>query len=336
MSAVAAAAAPARLRIDYLDAAPDAVLAADDTLAVIGFGGAAGHDDPRFLRVPLPPDGAAPLECWHGHGPVTRGRADGIAWAEDGALQFGHLVLDGGASSHDGDLAARAADAYARMRAFTRARGYPHLLRAWNYLDGITRGDGDGERYRVFCVGRARGLGDLPPSAFPAGTAIGFPEADGTRQRLLVYWLAARRPGVPLENPRQLSAWRYPRQYGPQPPSFARAMLPASDALPLLISGTAAVVGHESRHADSVGAQLEETLANLDSLLAAAHARRPGLPPRMGAGTRLKVYVREADELATVRHWLSARLDPGVRFLVLHAAVCRRELRVEIDGSHSA
>ena len=32
--------------------------------------------------------------------------------------------------------------------------------------------------------------------------------------------------GTPVENPRQVSAYRYPRQYGPQPPSFARAMLP--------------------------------------------------------------------------------------------------------------
>lgn len=336
MSAVAPAAVLPRLRIDYVDAAADALLAAGDTLAVIGFGRAAGPDDPRFLRVPLPPDGAAPLECWRGHGAVRYGRDDGIAWAEDGALQFGHIALDGAPSPHDGDLAARAASAYARLRAFTRARGYPHLLRAWNYLDGITRGDGDGERYRVFCVGRARGLGDLPPQAFPAGTAIGYPEGDGTPQRLLVYWLAARMPGIPLENPRQLSAWRYPRQYGPQPPSFARAMLPPDDAMPLLISGTAAVVGHESRHADSIGAQLEETLTNLDSLLAAAHAQRPRLPPRMGAGTRLKVYVRERDELDTVRQWLHARLDPGVRLLVLHAAVCRRELRVEIDGCHAA
>lgn len=341
MSAVAPLASRPQLRIDYVDAAPDTLLAADDTLAVIGFGPAApAHDDPRVLRVALQPDAPAPFERWRGQGPVMRGRDGGIAWAEDGALQFGSIHLQPG---DDGDLAATAASAYARLRAFTHARGYPHLLRAWNYLDGITHGDGDGERYRVFCVGRARGLGELPPQALPAGTAIGYPlegRADGGADgrepsRLLVYWLAARTPGTPLENPRQVSAWRYPRRYGPQPPSFVRAMLPASDAMPLLISGTAAVVGHESRHAGSITAQLEETVANLDSLVAAAHAQRPGLPPRMGAGTTLKAYVREREELATVRQWLLARLDPAVRFVVLHGAICRRELRVEIDGSHS-
>jgi chorismate lyase/3-hydroxybenzoate synthase len=111
-------------------------------------------------------------------------------------------------------------------------------------------------------------------------------------------------------------------------------MLPTSAAMPLLISGTAAVVGHESRHAGDVGAQLDETLTNLDSLLATAHALRPNLSRRMGAGTRLKVYVRERDEIEAVEQLLRQRLDPAVRYIVLHSAICRRELRVEIDGTH--
>ncbi len=244
MSAVESLVMPASLQVDYVEAAPAELLAGDDTLAVIGFGSdAPSHDDPRYLRVALQPHGPAPLELWRGHGPVSRGRDGDIAWAEDGALQFGAIELDEG----EGDIEATAASIYAQLIAFTRSRGYPHVLRIWNYLDGITHGDGDAERYRVFCVGRARGLGEFDPHALPAATAIG--RSDDAR-RLQVYWLAARTPGTPLENPRQISAYRYPRQYGPQPPSFARAMLPASHAMPLLISGTAAVVGHESRHVD--------------------------------------------------------------------------------------
>ena len=330
MSAVESLVLPARLHVDYSDAPLDALLAAKDTLAVIGFGGDAPHsDDPRYLRVALQPHGAAVFEHWRAHGPVARGREDGVAWAEDGALQFGAIEVE----EHADGIEAAATAAYARLRAFTAARGYPHLLRVWNYLDGITHGDGDAERYRIFCVGRARGLGDFDAQALPAATAIGH--ATGA-QRLQVYWLAARTPGTPLENPRQISAYRYPRQYGPQPPSFARAMLPPGTAMPLLISGTAAIVGHESRHAGDVAAQLDETIANLDSLIAAAHARRPDLPLRMGAGTVLKAYVRDRDELEVVAAGLRERLDPGVRFTVLHAAICRRELRVEIDGTHGA
>lgn len=330
MSAAESLVLPARLRVDYVDADVHGTLGADDVLAVIAFGtDAPEHADPRYLRVALQPQTPAPLEVWRGHGPVLRGRDGDIAWAEDGALQFGAIELEEG----DGDIEATAAAIYAQLSAFNRARGYPHLLRMWNYLDGITHGDGDAERYRVFCVGRARGLGEFDPHALPAATAIG--RSDQVR-RLQVYWLAARSPGTPLENPRQISAYRYPRQYGPQPPSFARAMLPPGSAMPLLISGTAAVVGHESRHADSVADQLDETLTNLGALLATAHAQRPDLPPRMGKGTRLKVYVRERGEMAEVERHLREQLDSGVRFVVLHAAICRRELRVEIDGVHSA
>lgn len=335
MSALPNRAATASLRVDYSDAALDTLLAAADTLVVIGFGSRAPHHaDPRYLRVALEPLDTAPFEHWRGSAPVIRGREGiggegSIAWAEDGLLQFGALELDEG----EHDIEATTETIYTRMLAFARLRGYPYLLRTWNYLDGITAGDGDAERYRRFCVGRARGIGDVDAATLPAATAIG--RVDGARC-LQVFWLAARAPGTPIENPRQLSAYRYPRQYGPQPPSFARAMLPANPAMPLLLSGTAAVVGHESRHADCVAAQLDETLRNFDSLLDAAHLRRPGLPARFGPQTRLKVYVRDREDLSLVETLLHGKLDPSVPRLVLHAAVCRRELRIEIDGSHAA
>src|SRR5690606_22644408 len=99
-------------------------------------------------------------------------------------------------------------------------------------------------------------------------------------------------------NPRQLDPWRYPREYGPQSPSFARAMLPPANAdLPLLLSGTASIVGHVSLHEGQPLAQLDELLANLDSLVASAREQRPALPEHFNAGSRLKTYVRDRDDL---------------------------------------
>ena len=330
MSAVRPLAQAPRLHVDYVpdagDASLAAVLARADTLAVFGFGpDAPSSDDPRFLRVPLQPHGAAPLEVWRVEGPVRTGMHDGIRFAEDECLHFGWIEIDEGAPG----LQATSEAIYARMSAFVAGRGFPHLLRSWNYLDAITGGDGDDERYRRFCVGRAFGLGEMHTGTLPAATAIG--RRDGVRT-LQVYWLAARTPGTPVENPRQVSAYRYPRQHGPQPPSFARAMVPPSDAMPLLLSGTASIVGHESRHHDCVESQLAETFANFESLVAAARAVRPSLPARFGAASRLKVYVRDADALPRVAALLDVHLDPAVPRILLHAAVCRRELRVEIDG----
>ncbi|MGN6513636.1 MAG: pteridine-dependent deoxygenase [Lysobacteraceae bacterium] len=318
-----------QLRVDYVHASDAQALLGGDVLAVLGFGDAApaALADPRYLRVPLQPHGGAPYEVWHTGRPVRSGRDGDIAWASDGALAFGVIEVP----EHDGIIAA-AAHAYRRLTAFVRDGDTPHLLRIWNYLDAITQGDGDAERYRQFCVGRAQGLGDFDPTRLPAATAIG--RCDAARV-LQIYWLSANAPGTPIENPRQVSAYRYPRQYGPQPPSFARAMLPpTATRRPLLLSGTAAVVGHASAHADALLAQIDETFLNFDALLGAARARQPALPAQFGPGTRLKVYVRDRDDLDTVADALHARLGSRVPYVVLHAAICRRELCIEIDGVH--
>ncbi|UNK58966.1 pteridine-dependent deoxygenase [Pseudoxanthomonas daejeonensis] len=308
-------------------------LADPHVLAVFGFGAHAPVlDDPRWLRVPLQPLGAqaAPIEVWRSAAPVRSGRDGDVAWSTDGNLLFGALEID----ELDDGLEAAARRAYARLGAFLAGGDMPHLLRIWNYMDAITLGEEDAERYRRFCVGRVAGMEAFDAARLPAATAIG--RHDGVR-RLQVYWLAAREPGRPVENPRQVSAYRYPRQYGPQAPSFARAMLPPAGAsMPLLLSGTAAIVGHASQHSGSVQAQVDETLANLASLVDTARRQSPELPAVLGAGSPLKVYVRDPSDAEAVAARLDASLDPSVPRLLLHAQVCRRELLVEIDGVHGA
>lgn len=332
--AAPAMAARPRLHVDYVEATdPAALLGREDVLAVFGFGGdAPASDDPRYLRVPLPLHGRQCFEVWSASAPVSSGREGEVAWASDGALLFGAIEVDEPRLGQDTDIREAARQAYARLSAFTAGSDYPHLLRTWNYFDAITDGEGDDERYRHFCVGRVEGLGAVDASTMPAATAIG--SVDGVR-RLQVYWLASRTPGKPLGNPRQLDPWNYPREYGPQSPSFARAMLPPAAAdMPLMLSGTAAIVGHASLHQGAPLAQLDELLANLDSLLARARLQRPSLPARFGAGTRLKAYVRDAADLPVVASALEARLGADVPRLILQGEVCRRELVVEVDGVH--
>lgn len=333
------ASARAALAVDYVpwDAA-QALLGDDGVLAVFGFGDSAPRqlEDPRYLHIALQPHaGDARCEVWRGAGPVRSGRDGDIAWSTDGALAFGVIEVDERAHACDADptgITGAAAYAYARLLDFVGASATPHLLRIWNYLDAINRGDGDSERYRQFCIGRARGLGDIDARCLPAATAIG--RCDEARM-LQVYWLSAGARGAPVENPRQLSAWRYPRDYGPQPPSFARAMLPPTDSqMPLLLSGTASVVGHATLHVGALLAQVQETFDNFDALLGAARERQPALPAAFGPGTRLKVYVRDLDDMPAVAEALQARFGGKVPHVLLHAAICRRDLAVEIDGVH--
>ncbi|WP_228886163.1 pteridine-dependent deoxygenase [Stenotrophomonas rhizophila] len=320
---------PALFSACYAPAAQrDAALADPRTLAVFGFGARrAGSEDPRWLQIPLAVHGPDQIEIWRGAGPVQHGSSEGVCWSHTDSVLFGAIEI----SEVDGDIATAAAVAYERMSGFLTRCGFPHLLRTWNYLDAVTEGEGDQERYRRFCVGRVQGLRALDEAALPAATCIG--RFDGDR-RLQVYWLAAREPGLPLENPRQVSAFRYPRQYGPQSPSFARALLPPpATGLPLLQSGTAAIVGHASQHAGSLQEQLGETLTNLQSLVDTARRQRPSLAPTLGATSLLKVYVRRAEDMPAIAAQMRA-LPGAPAFVVLHAEVCRAELLVEIEGLH--
>ena len=308
-------------RVSYRMAEVTATLAEPGTLALFGFGAdAPASTDPRYLQVALQAfDAPAPVELWQVDATVSCGSDGALRWSAGGGWLFASIELD--EREHGGPITT-ARLAYEQLHRFVATREARHVLRVWNYLGAINHGDGDAERYKHFCDGRATGMGDFFAEGFPAATAIGH---HGDPHRLQVYLLACDRPGTRVENPRQVSAWRYPRQYGRTPPSFARAMaLPAQDVL--AISGTAAVVGHASAHQDDLDAQLEETLTNLEALLASA-----GMTAGFDARSPLKAYVRHDADAPRVRAFLQTRL-PGVPALLLHGDICRSELLVEIDG----
>ncbi|HHW4678319.1 MAG TPA: chorismate transformation enzyme, FkbO/Hyg5 family [Xylella sp.] len=318
----------AALHIDYAPPSALNMLLADRcVLAVFGFGANAPHnEDPRYVHVHLEPYGEAPLEVWCSNTPVDAGRHDGIRWASNGQLQFGLIELEEEAQPID----VCAERLYTQLRNFVAASSTPHFLKIWNYMDGITVGIGDDERYRTFNIGRARALNGIEALQLPAATAIGH----CSKHRILqVYWLTSAIPGTPLENPRQVSAYCYPRRYGPQSPSFARAMLPPlNSTMPLLLSGTAAIVGHQSMHPGDPLAQLDEIFTNFDVLLTEAHVQRREVPAHFNMRTRLKVYVREHIDLPRIAAALQARLGTTIPYVLLHGTICRNDLLVEIEG----
>ncbi|MFZ2492241.1 MAG: Rid family hydrolase, partial [Thermoanaerobaculia bacterium] len=153
----------------------------------------------------------------------------------------------------------------------------------------------------------------------PAASAVGM---DGGG--LATYFLAAREPGTQVENPRQVAAYCYPRQYGPKSPSFSRATIYGGT---VLVSGTASVVGHETVHAGDVRAQLDETLRNIDVVLSRA-IERGGLANIVA----LKTYVRHAQDHALIAEGLTAATPSGAQRIFLRSDICRSDLLLEIEA----
>jgi chorismate lyase/3-hydroxybenzoate synthase len=262
----------------------------------------------EFWRVPQPPAREA-----HAHFCLQHG---------DGLL-FGELRID-----EDGDLAQATEHAYGLMQAHSHRLGFPHLLRVWHYFGAINAGEDDAERYRQFCVGRARVISARPDEGYAAATAIGVPAPP---DQLVVQWIAAKQPGIAIENPRQVPAFDYPRDYGPVSPGFSRAMLLPGPVPLLLVSGTASIVGHASQH-DDTRTQLDEIFINIESLLHAAEVAA-GARADLANDGLLRVYLRDPSEASAVRGLLLERLGSNACFMLLHGDVCRENLRVEVEAA---
>jgi chorismate lyase / 3-hydroxybenzoate synthase len=228
----------------------------------------------------------------------------------------------------DTGIEAAAGHAYAGLFDALHTTGFPQLLRVWNYLPRINEEGEAMERYKRFNAGRQQAFLDAGERAFegsPAACAIGC--ADGP---LRVRFLAGRGRVRHVENPRQVSAYHYPQRYGPRAPTFSRAALAEAGEGRLGLF----IVGHESVHRGDVRAQVRETVANLQAVLANARSKSNG--PWSLRDLHGVVYVRHADdhaavvdELARVAPELGRDADPLV---FLYADICRRELDVEIEG----
>jgi hypothetical protein len=210
--------------------------------------------------------------------------------------------------------------------------GFQHPVRMWSFVPGIHDRLAAGmDRYRLFNLGRydafARCLGD--PASFanllPAATAVGH-----FRDDLVVCTLGLRRPGVAIENPRQVPASAYSRAHGPRPPCFARAMVAQLPMGPrLLVSGTASIRGEDSVHFGSLPDQLDETFENLDRLVRSVD----GVDRFTLRGVEsARVYFPRATDRALLTAGVSKRLPESAITEFVPALICREELLVEIEA----
>lgn len=272
--------------------------------------------------LPTPSLGCGPVvELWSAATTVFR-----LADSDLVASTAGDLLLGAALADPAEELSDATQRIYSRIFEVVRSAATPHLVRLWNYFPRINVVESI-ERYQRFCVARFdafQAAGYAMSTDLPAASSVGSDSG-----ALTVVFLASSQKPQFLENPRQISAFSYPERYGPRSPSFSRGAI-LSDGRTLLISGTASIVGHETVHQGDLQAQVEETLHNIDAVIAEAFGEGTSLQSR-GFETLLKVYVRRASDQPRIAERLEQIL-PTDSISYLHADICRADLLVEIEA----
>lgn len=303
--------------------------------------GGGGVDFPLVcIHTPVLGNERRMLEVWRADGRARPGSHGRVSYACGGDLLFGSIAVHEAQEAQEANpsgsrphtpLEIATALAYREMYAALAAAGSPQPVRVWNYIADINHESHGLERYRQFNTARheaslacGRAVTGNVPAASALGAAPGSP--------LTLYFLASHRAPAFIENPRQMSAYRYPQQYGPRSPAFSRAtVLGEGREATLFVSGTASIVGHRTLHAGDPAAQTRETLVNIEALLAEA-ARSSRIEGLRLETLAYKVYVRDPDDLPLIRAELQSALGRGAAVLYLQADVCRQDLAVEIEA----
>jgi len=284
-------------------------------------------DNPLDFEVALPSIGKEQIEIWRSDKPMTSGSFEQVNYKHSDTFIFGNLLLDESAYQN---LAIAIKSAYQRIHDALESTGFPSLLRMWNIFPDINIKDQKLERYRSFCIGRHQALSSwhFLEEQLPAASAIG--SRDG---KLLIYFLAARQSGIQIENPRQISAFHYPTHYGPKSPSFSRATLKNwGKNQHLYISGTASIVGHETRHASDYAAQLEETLTNINTIIDQANNMYALPCVDFSELDAIRVYIRDPQHADHILDTLQTRSKNKCKIQALQGDICRSDLLLEIEG----
>lgn len=269
-------------------------------------------------------------EYWYSATACRRGRYQDIHFSANEDVLYGVISLEEEASYGSATALQLAAEkAYRQLFSLLEAEGFPHLWRMWNYVPRINVVEHGLERYRQFNIGRHEAFADFtrPVDSSPAACALGVTEGP-----LSIAFLAAREAPLCIENPRQISAFDYPQQYGPRSPTFTRAAIASSGRHDILfISGTASIVGHGTVHIGDVVAQTRESVANIAVLVEEARQLAPAAGYTL-AELDYRVYIRHAADYPAVRNTLEQLIGQEIRAVYVQADVCRSDLLVEVEA----
>lgn len=300
------------------------------TLAIIDFAEKSQSSGEKQLTVGTPDlSESGLLEVWRTDVEPETGQLGDIHFRHTPSLIFGQILIVNNSRS----IEAITQDIYQQINHLQHDLGYSKMIRIWNYLPRIIQHDDGMERYQSFCVGRHQAIDTSRgfESHLPAATAVGTHD-----DNVLVYFVAAREDGIQIENPKQVSAFDYPARYAPKSPAFSRAIVKQwGQSKHLYISGTASILGHETRHKNKLLEQLDESLNNINVLVAEANTKADLDIHDASQLTAIKIYLLDADNADAVLSHVRKRLGNTIEILILSADICREDLMLEIEGVYS-
>lgn len=219
---------------------------------------------------------------------------------------------------------------------FSRFPSYT-LTRVWNYVPSIlqyTDPSGECNVYHLFNAGRYLAFSQqykgFPENVLiPAASAVGC-EGDHLR----IEFLAVKGEVMFLENKDQVPSKKYSEKYGTLPPLFSRGVIYRNvQQTVLLSSGTASVVGEDSKY-DDLYDQVNQTILNLRVLASQFNLKGYGIDYGFALEdvALMRVYYKNGEDLPFLKSYLKKVLAPQCLLSFRKADICRDELLVEMEA----
>lgn len=261
------------------------------------------------------------------------------------------LLMLGGVMAHDINLSigAQSKMIFDTIEAILDIEQIPirHIVRQWNYIEQITRMEGDIQHYQAF--NDARSLFYLKEqweqSGYPAATGI------GTKLGGVMVDLIAMIPSndtsiqiVAVDNPLQVPAHDYSQEVllGDKnkelicrsTPKFERAKVvgnPLHDSI-CFVSGTAAIRGEMSIAEMDIREQAVITMENIAHLISCNNLKLSGFDTQsFHKPGNLRIYLKHETDYFEAMETIMELTDCTEQ-IYLMADVCREELLIEIEG----
>ncbi|WP_455638031.1 chorismate transformation enzyme, FkbO/Hyg5 family [Parabacteroides sp.] len=294
-----------------------------------------GNCEPVVSYVSQPPLNAGLVLEAHTY---TPDEGDHITYKHIGA--FPYVVLENGcgrflfAGGFHGDvinfgIEQQSKEVFHLVSDLMRREGFPinSIIRQWNYIEQITKFDGEDQHYQIFNNARSEYYSKATwDNGYPAATGIG-----ANLGGILIDLDAAvfSNPdcfATPIDNKLQVAAHAYSEDVlaaahsKKTTPKFERAKsMTFGDRELIYISGTAAIRGEETLVGVGLERQLHITMENIAELIGEAKLKM------------LRVYLKDMSFYEEAERLLNAyKLNIPISYM--WADVCRDELLIEIEG----